>query len=345
MKKQVYLFLVISTFFYSSLVSANENIESHQGHKHSISKEHEGDDDHAEEHDHDEQKGKYGHEEESGHGEGEDGIGHEESVETRIDPIIAEKVGIKTAQVSSRKINQQVSSYGNLTTSPEQLSHVAARFPGLISSVNVNIGDRVKTGNLLAKVESNDSLRTYSIKAPIDGTVIQRHANTGEFVSEQVLFSIANFDTLWAELRIYPTNRSQVVAGQRVEIAINKQLVESEIAHIIPVVNQPYQLARVKVENTKLGLAPGMLIEGSIVIDQFVAKAVVANEAIQIMGGQEGIFIHSGENYTFAPLQLGRKDAHYTEVISGATEGQEYVSQNSYLIKADIEKSEAEHEH
>ena len=316
MKNLVYLFLVISTYLSSGLLSANESIESHKGHEYPVQEEHE-----------------------------EDENGHEESLETHIDSTIAEKVGIKTTQVASQKINRQVSSYGNLTTSPEQLSHVSARFPGIISSVNVNIGDGIKQGKLLAQVESNDSLRTYSIKSPIDGTVIQRHANTGEFVSEQVLFSIANFDTLWAELRIYPTHRSQVTAGQHVEIAINKQVVEGKIAHIIPVVNQPYQLARVKIDNTQLGLSPGMLVEGNIVVDQFMANAVVVNEAIQVMEGKEGVFIRSGTSYTFAPLQLGRKDAHYTEVLSGISDGQEYVSQNSYLIKADIEKSEAEHEH
>lgn len=341
MKKSVYLFLIISVYLCSSLVNANEDIDSHRGHEHLVSEEHE-------EHGHGHQDGEeeHGHEKDGqGHEGDDDEHGHEESVETRIDPIIAETVGIKTAQVSSQKINQQVSSYGSLTTSPEQLSHVAARFPGLIQSVNVNIGDSVKKGTLLAKVESNDSLLTYSIKSPIAGTVIQRHANTGEFVSEQVLFSIANFDTLWAELRIYPTHRSQVVAGQHVEITINKQVIEGEIAHIIPVVNQPYQLARIKINNRKLGLSPGMLVEGNIVVDQFMANTVVVNEAIQMMEGKAGVFIHSGDSYTFAPLQIGRKDAHYTEVFSGITEGQEYVSQNSFLIKADIEKSEAEHAH
>lgn len=329
MKKLVYLFLVSSAYLCSSLVSANEDVEHHKGHEHLVLEEH---NESKEAHEHEKGEKELGHEEDD----------HEESLETSIDSTIAETVGIKTTQVSSQKINQQVSSYGNLTTSPEQLSHVSARFPGLISSVNVNIGDNIKKGKLLAQVESNDSLRTYSIKSPIEGTVIQRHANIGEFVSEQVLFAIANFDALWAELRIYPTHRSQVTAGQHVEIAINKQVVEGEIAHIIPVVNHPYQLARVKIDNSQLGLSPGMLIEGNIVIDQFMAKAAVTNEAIQIMEGKEGVFIRSGKSYTFAALQLGRKDAHYTEVLSGITNGQEYVSQNSYLIKADIKKSEAE---
>lgn len=58
-----------------------------------------------------------------------------------------------------------------------------------------------------------------------------------------------------------------------------------------------------------------------------------------------GVFIKEGESYRFLPLTLGRMDDHYVEVLDGLEEGQQYVNQNSYLIKADIEKSEAEHEH
>jgi cobalt-zinc-cadmium efflux system membrane fusion protein len=278
--------------------------------------------------------------------EGREGIEeHEDVLETRIKHSIAGKVGIETARVSSKTLNQFLPSYGNLTISPEQLSHVTARFPGLIRSVNVNIGEDVKKGKLLAKVESNDSLRTYAITSPIDGRIIQRHANTGEFTSDQVLFSIANFDTLWAEFRIYPTHRSQVASGLYVDISINDTVVEGVIAHIIPAVNHPYQFARVKIDNKNLGLSPGMLIEGNIAIAQFNVDRAVLNDAVQIMEGEEGVFVKRGESYTFTPIKLGRKDENYTEVLSGVTADQEYVASNSYLIKADIEKSEAEHVH
>lgn len=232
-----------------------------------------------------------------------------------------------------------------MVTSPEQLSHVRARFPGLIRSVHVSTGDHVNKGKLLAKVESNDSLQVYSIDSPIDGTVIQRHANTGEFTSNQVLFSIANFDTLWAELRIYPTQRALVAVGQSVEISTYNQNIEGVIAHLIPVINQPYQLARVKIDNMKLSLAPGILVEGYIEIAEFTAQLTVINDALQTVGRKTGVFIKHGNNYSFSALELGRKGAHFTEVISGIEAQQTYVSKNSYLIKADIEKSEAEHSH
>ncbi len=289
-----------------------------------------------------------GHDEHEDDNHAEHGHENGENVEegkSNISAEISQQVDIETEKVSSEILKQRISTYGELITSPEQLSHVRARFPGLVSSVNVDIGDRVHEGTLLAKIESNDSLRTYAIKSPIAGTVIQRHANTGEFTSDQVLFSIANFDKLWAQLRIYPAQRTLVEPGQLIEIKANNTLVQGVIKHLIPVVDQPYQLARIELDNTSLHLSPGDFVEGYIVIAEFTATIAIKNDAIQTMEGKEGIFIKQGTSYRFSPIQKGRSDNRFTEVLQGVEVAEEYVVKNSYLIKADIGKSEAEHSH
>ena len=269
----------------------------------------------------------------------------EEENASRISGEMADQVGIGTTLASEQILHQTITSYGVLSTGPEQLSHMRARFSGLITSVKASIGDTVKAGDLLAEVESDESLKKYSVRAPISGTVVQRHANTGEVTKDQVLFSIADFDTLWAELRIYPAQRDNVSTGQAVEIVSDKQTIAGKISHIIPSLNKPYQLARVPLDNRQLGLSPGLLVEGHIVIDELKVALAVEKEAVQQLGGRSGVFVQKEETYHFAPLTLGRADEHYVEVLGGINANQRYVNQNSYLIKADIEKSEAEHEH
>lgn len=264
---------------------------------------------------------------------------------SRISDDIADQVGIGTTFASEQILQQTITSYGVLSTGPEQLSHMRARFSGLITSVKASIGDTVKAGDLLAEVESDESLKKYSVRAPISGTVVQRHANTGEVTKDQVLFSIADFDALWAELRIYPAQRDNVSTEQAVEIVSDKKTIAGKISHIIPSLNKPYQIARVHLDNRQLGLSPGLLVEGRIVIDEFKVSLAVEKEAVQQLGGRSGVFIQEEETYHFAPLTLGRADDHYIEVLAGINASQRYVNRNSYLIKADIEKSEAEHEH
>jgi len=341
MKPFLFITLLLLVFFSHNLSYAAKTHDHEAEHKHTDehtdeeNHTHKEEPNHAEEHDHTDEHG-------DDHGEEND---HEEELTTKIDHDMAAQVGIQTVLPRSQVLHQTITSYGSLTTGPKQLSHVRARYTGMIKSVKPSIGDVVKRGDLLARVESNESLKVYNILAPISGTIIQRHANTGEVTQNQVLFSIANFETLWADFRIYHAQQSQVSAGQTVNINVNEHVITGKIAHIIPALNKPYQLARVQFNNLVYGLSPGLLVEGYIVIGEFPVKLAVVKSAIQSMGQQRGVFIQKGNQYEFTLLQFGRSDDTYTEVLSGLAASQAYVSKNSYLIKADIEKSEAEHEH
>lgn len=265
--------------------------------------------------------------------------------ESRISVDMAEKVGIDTAAAKAETLYQTITSYGVLTTGPEQLSHMRARFSGLVTSVKASIGDEVESGDLLAQIESDQSLKRYPVRAPISGTVVQRHANTGEVTKDQVLFSIANFGTLWAEFRIYPAQRDKVSSGQGVEITSGERKIIGTISHIIPALDRPFQLARVKLNNEQLSLSPGLLVEGRIVVNEVSANLAVEKNGVQQLGGRSGVFVKIEDTYRFTPLRLGRSDDNFVEVLDGLEPGQRYVNKNSYLIKADIEKSEAEHDH
>jgi cobalt-zinc-cadmium efflux system membrane fusion protein len=121
--------------------------------------------------------------------------------------------------------------------------------------------------------------------------------------------------------------------------------VSGQIAHLLPALNAPYQIARVAINNAEERWSPGMLVEGNILVNTHEVALKVEKSAVQSLEGQTGVFVKGGTTYTFAPLAFGRSDAKAVEVLSGLAKGQPYVSANSYLIKADIEKSAAEHVH
>ena len=328
---------------------ATENPTNNHSHaKHTSDASHqEGNDDEAHDEGHSRTDEKHrnvetGHDGEHGN---DDAHKQGEKQSTLIDDAMAAQVKIKTATASPQILQQSVVVYGSLTSDPGQISHVRARYSGLITSVKHTIGDAITQGALLAEVESNESLKIYPVLAPISGTVIQRHANTGEVTQDQVLFSIANFDTLWAEFHIYSSQQSTIKTGQAAHIKVDDWEFSGPIQHIIPMLDKPYQLARVKIDNHSKGLTPGLLVEGRIIVGEFSADLAVEKAAIQTLGEQPGVFVKNSSEYVFVPLQLGRADDHYIEVLSGLKSGQLYVSKNSYLIKADIEKSEAEHDH
>ncbi|WP_083608135.1 efflux RND transporter periplasmic adaptor subunit [Teredinibacter haidensis] len=329
--KTPFLGVLFASAFLLSALALNAWSEGDHKHEHEDHVDHDDDGHDHNEHDHG--------------NDGEDEHGHGDENSSRIDSDMAQQVGIVTANAGSQELHQTITVYGNLISGPEQLSHVRARFEGLVKSVQVTIGDTVKTGDVLAEIESNESLKIYKIRSPISGRVVQRHANSGEVTQDQILFSIANFDTVWAELRVYPAQQSSVAEGQSVHVLTTNGRVESRVKHVVPSMDSPYQLARVKLDNTKQTLSPGLIVEAQLEIGRFPVSLAVAKDAVQNLGGRQGVFVKYGDEYTFTPLVLGRGDDHFYEVIDGLESSAEYVSQNSYLIKADIEKSEAEHDH
>lgn len=284
------------------------------------------------------------HNEHEGHDENDEHE-HNETLSSRISDDMATAVNIVTDRADSQLLRQHQVVYGKLSADPNRISHVNARFPGLLTSVKFSLGDSVKAGDVLAVVESNESLNTYAIKAPIDGVVIQRSANVGEVAQQQTLFSIADFGSLWADFRVYPSQQVAVATGQKVVIMAADTEINGVIAHIIPSLTQPYQLARVKLDNRDGKLSSGQLIEGAVISGEFNVELAVKKSAIQILDNKSGVFVKNNSEYAFTPLQLGRSDMDYVEVIAGLKPGQWYVTTNSYLLKADIEKSEAEHAH
>ncbi len=265
---------------------------------------------------------------------------------TRIAADIAEKAGIRTAEAGPGSIERTLTTYGQLTTAPEQIARVRARFPGVITRVNVRLGDRVAKGDLLAQVESNESLKTYDLRSPMDGVVTERQISVGEIAGDRPLFAIADLSTLWAELQVFPGQRTKVAVGQKVLLQAEGFNQQANISHLLPSPNNaPYTLARVKVDNPDGTLNPGLLVAGDIVVETLEVPLAVENRALQPFRDWSVVFIQVGDTYEIRPLELGPSDGTLTEVLGGLQAGDRYVVDNSYLIKADIEKSGASHDH
>ena len=69
------------------------------------------------------------------------------------------------------------------------------------------------------------------------------------------------------------------------------------------------------------------------------------DEAVQKAGEEDVVYVVAGEKYTQRVVRLGKRDARRVEVLSGLKPGEVVVTEQSFLIKADIEKSTAEHDH
>ena len=263
-----------------------------------------------------------------------------------INHAIAQQSGISTAPAGAGEIHQTLSLYGRVVADADSVSHIRARFPGTLVKVNAKLGERVNKGDVLAEVESNDSLRRYQLTAPLSGIVSERHASVGESTDAQVLFTVANFDQLWAELQIFPSQMAAAKVGQAVSLKLGDAQLSTQLTHIIPGANdQAFVLARAAIDNRSALWAPGMLVAAELSTSRQAVPLVVDNLALQSIAGITVVFVKEGNKYEARPLTLGRSDSHYSEVLAGLSVGENYVLTNSYVLKADLQKSGAEHQH
>ena len=267
---------------------------------------------------------------------------------TSIAADVARAAGIGTAVAGPGTIADELVLYGAIAPDATRVRAVHARFPGVIRTVSRNVGDAVRTGDTLATIESNESLQTYTVTAPIAGTITARHAAPGEQTDADALFEIADFSSVWAELDVFARDRPRLATGLPVAVTAETGASASgSIVYLAPVGNRASQsvTARVVLDNADDRWTPGQFVEGRVTIGTAPVELAVPLSALQRFRDFDVVFAQVGETYEVRMLELGRRDANFVEVLEGLAPGTAYVTDNSYLIKADIEKSGASHDH
>lgn len=262
----------------------------------------------------------------------------------------AREAGIVVARAQARAIPEVLPLYGQIVVNPEAVRSVGARFPGLIKQVSRSVGDSVKAGDVLARVESNDSLQIYSVTAPIDGTVTERRADPGEPAGEQTLFEISDLSQLWARFEVFPRDFARARIGQQVLVTglDGQGTVEAKVVRLAPATVSASSRALsawAALESGQADWAPGQYVTGELLVAREEVPVAVRKSALQMFRDFNVVFARIGQTYEVRMLELGRSDGEYVEVLSGLKPNTEYVVENSYLIKADIEKSGASHDH
>ena len=269
---------------------------------------------------------------------------------TEIAAKTAADSGIRTAPAGPGVIADEHEVQGLLTPMEGRVAHAMARFPGPVRSLRANVGDSVRAGQPLASVESNLSLTTYAVSAPISGVVLARNASVGSVASEgSPLFEIADLSSLWVDLHIFGADAQHIRPGVPVKVTrmSDGATIETMLERVLPGTATASQstVARATIANADGLWRPGSAVKARITVDQQPAALVVPLSALQNFRDWEVVFIRVGGTYEVRPVELGQRDASQVEVLSGLKIGDAVVVEQSYLIKADIEKSGASHDH
>ncbi len=285
--------------------------------------------------------------ESKGHGHGEKADDHDEGLKLTDAQVAA--AGIELLPAGPRELRDILRLNGMIQPNQETLVKVTPRFPGVVRSMRKRLGDKVRKDEVLATVESNQSLTTYELKAPIDGTVIDRDGTLGEFASEQKpLFTIADLSTMWIDFAVFRRDFARVRVGDAVSIDVEDggPAIEARIDYVSPLGASDTQssIARAVVPNDGR-LRPGLFVVGRVVLSAKPVDVAIRASAIQTLEGKTVVFVREGDTFSAREVELGGRDADWVEVMFGLLAGDIYAAKNSFVIKAEIGKGSAAHEH
>ncbi len=333
--------------------------EEHESHDHgSHGSDHGNNESHADHQSHEEHRDNESHDEHGDHeshddhsshsvNEGDEGHhGHDDhSGPINLDARDIQGFGIKVSKANSGKINEELTVPGEIQINENEIADVGPRYPGIVKAIYKRLGDFVSTGEILATLESNETLQSFDLVAPISGKVVDFSLTLGESLDAgENAFVIANTDTIWADLRIYQKDLPKIQEGQQVEIFSGKGLPTSQgtISYIGPRINENTRtgLARVVLPNTNGIYRPGLFITGRIEIEEINAPVVVPLSAIHSVEGEDVIYVVAEEGQGFEPrdVETGHRDNMSAEISKGLQPGESYVSQGGFFLKADSQK-------
>lgn len=267
---------------------------------------------------------------------------------TTIPAATAADAGMVVEAAGPATLRDVVPLLGTVAMDADRHARVRARFPGIVRSVAVQQGQAVRAGQVLATVEGNESMRTYAVAAPFDGIVLARHTSVGDVAGDGVLFEVADLSRVWVELRAIGTDADRLAPGQAVRLrsATGGATAEAAIDALLPVATAGQGvLARVVLPNADGHWRPGMTVSAEVTVATREVPLAVKESGLQPFRDFTVVFAQVGETYEVRMLELGQRDGDYAEVLGGLKPGTPYVSGNSFLIRADIEKSGASHDH
>ena len=261
----------------------------------------------------------------------------------------ARRAGVETAVAGQAEIRTTLTLHGTIRPNAEREQDIRARYPGVVRDVSRRVGETVRTGDELLRVESNESLQTYPIRSPIPGRVIDRHTNPGDAVdSSSVLLRVADLSTVWVEFALFARDLGQVRPGMTVLFrgANAEEQGEARIAYVAPAGQADSQtvVARAIVDNRAGRWVPGQFVTGEVVIADTQARVAVVPTALQELQGKTVVFVEKDKGFEAQAIQPGKRSRNAVEVLTGISPGERYAAKNSYLIKADLLKGEAEEE-
>lgn len=198
--------------------------------------------------------------------------------------------------------------------------------------------------------ESPEQIGRYELKSPIGGSIIEQHIVLGEMLKDDSQpFLVADLGSLWVNLIAYQKDLPQIKAGQKATISFGPNIPDATgaVTYISPLLNDASRAALIRVDlpNPESKWKPGLFVTGRVTVETKEVPLLLPVGAVQTMEGKPVVFVQTKRGLEVRAVTLGSANSTHVEITSGLTTGKPVAVTNTFIVKAELSKSEAEHEH
>ncbi len=201
-----------------------------------------------------------------------------------------------------------------------------------------------------AATDTPQGLTRYEIRSPIAGVIVDKKVAVGEALKEDAtVFQVADLSSVWVEVIVPAKELSRVDVGMkaRIKAAAFEAEGEARLGYVGAVVGEQSRsaTARLVLSNPRGLWRPGLPVTVDLNGGTAEVPVAVTADAVQTLDERAVVFVRQNQQFEARTVTLGRRDGRHVEVLEGLSAGERYAAKNSFLVKADIGKAEAEHEH
>ena len=194
-----------------------------------------------------------------------------------------------------------------------------------------------------------EALRKQYLRAPISGRISERRVDLGGLIGregqESELFVIVNLDNIWVDLAVSPEDIASVREGNSVSIrpiGIGED-VSAKVIFVSPLLDRETRNARViaSLPNPDHRWKPGTFVTAEVPLGDEPSKVIVPRKALLTIKGASTLFVRDAEGFEARQVRTGREDDDDVEILDGLSPGESYAAANTFVLKAELEKTEA----
>ena len=250
-------------------------------------------------------------------------------------------LGLKLVAADQRPLSELLNLNGEIQLLAGKQADVSTRISGQITATYVSLGDAVKAGQRIARVQSRlvgNPPPSVDVTAPMSGIVDTVNVSIGQSVEPTtVLYRISDRSQVNLIARVYEEDLGKVQVGQVANVrtlSYPDRVFPGQIILIGPSLDPQSRTVEVwiRLANTDGVLKPNLFARASVVLKHDAAALTVPTAAIIEANGEKFVFVKQKGEYARVEVTTGKHDDLYTEIKDGLVPGDEVVTQGNRQV-------------